>query len=334
VLDSANPKVLKFFDVANGKPMNMQIEHQNEIKDFDLNYVDLGANRRIAYLDANKDLFISPVVKRDSVKATHQKKLISMCNSFRWHEHADILAAAADLRVHCWYYPAAVYIDKELMGLCKMVKEEPDIGRDCQITSFYGTNIIVKKKDGSQKIVASSPYPQMLFDFTNSGEWAKALKLCRYLKEEFLWAIFASICLAVRNIENADIALANINSIEKVQFITSLSELPPLVRKADLLVFFKRIDEAEELYLSKGLNYRAIKLNIKLYRWDRAVQLVKKLKVHADTLLAFRERYLRQMDLDETNDIYKQLKKHVGDYKWEDIEARIKAEKEKEKKVE
>lgn len=47
--------------------MNMQIEHQNEIKDFDLNYVDLGANRRIAYLDANKDLFISPIVKRDSV---------------------------------------------------------------------------------------------------------------------------------------------------------------------------------------------------------------------------------------------------------------------------
>ena len=270
-----------------------------------------------------------------------------MCNSFRWHEHADILAAAADLRVHCWYYPAAIYIDKELMGLCKMVKEEPDIGRDCQITSFYGTNIIVKKKDGSQKIVASSPYPQMLFDFTNSGEWAKALKLCRYLKEEYLWAIFASICLAVRNIENADIALANINSIEKVQFITSLAVLPPVVRpyhsiarsisvvrKAELLIFFKRIDEAEELYLSKGLNYRAIKLNIKLYRWDRAVQLVKKLKVHADTLLSYRERYLRQMDLDETNDIYKQLKKHVGDYKWEDIETKIKAEKEKELKVE
>ena len=31
--------------------------------------------------------------------------------------------------------------------------------------------------------------------------------------------------------------------------------------------------------------YRAIKMNIKLYRWDRALGLVKKFKTHADTLL-------------------------------------------------
>lgn len=257
-----------------------------------------------------------------------------MCNSFKWHEHADILTAAADLRVHCWYYPAAIYIDKELMGLCKMVKEEPDIGRDCTITTFYGNNITVKKKDGSQKIVSSSPYPQMLLDFCSSGEWDKAIKLCRYIKEEFLWAILASISLGMRHTETSEISLANINSIEKVQFITSLSSLPPVVRKAEQLLYFKRIDEAEELYLSKQMYYRAIKMNIKLYRWDRAVQLVKKHKVHADTLLSFRERYLRQMDLDENNDIYKQLKKHVGEYKWEDIQAKIDAEKAKEQSIE
>ena len=72
-----------------------------------------------------------------------------MCNGFKWHESADILAAAADLRIHIWYYPAAIYIDKELMNLCKMVKDEPDIGRDCQIVSFQGNNVAIKKKDGS-----------------------------------------------------------------------------------------------------------------------------------------------------------------------------------------
>jgi intraflagellar transport protein 80 len=182
VIDSTNPKVLKFFDVANGKSMSLQIEHNNDIKDFDLNCVEIGANRRIAFLDSNKDLFISPVVKKDT------KKIISMCNSFKWHESADILTAAADLRIHCWYYPAAIYVDKELMNLCKLVKDEPDIGRDCQIISFYGNNITVKKKDGSQKVVASSPYPQMLLDLCAGNEWDKAIKLCRYIKEEFLWA--------------------------------------------------------------------------------------------------------------------------------------------------
>ena len=253
-----------------------------------------------------------------------------MCNSFKWHESADILSATADLRVHCWYYPAAIYVDKELMGLCKLVKEEPDIGRDCQITSFYGNNVAIKKKDGSQKIVSSAPYPQMLLTMCASGEWDRAIKLCRYIKEEYLWAILASISLGMRHIETAEISLANINSIDKVQFIMSLGQKSPIVRKGELLLYFKRADEAEELYLSKGMHYRAIKLNIKLYRWDRAVALVKKLKVHLDTLLAYRERYLRGMDMDETNDIYKQLKAKVGEYKWEDIKARIAAEKAKE----
>lgn len=256
-----------------------------------------------------------------------------MCNTFKWHESSDILSAAADLRIHCWYYPAAIYIDKELMGMCKMVKDEPDIGRDCQIVSFYGNNIALKKKDGSQKIVASSPYPSMLLELCNNNEWDKAIKLCRYIREEYLWAILACISLGMRHIETSEISLANINSIDKVQFITALASKPPVVRKAELLMYFKKIEEAEELYLSKNLSYRAIMMNIKLYRWDRAVQLVKKLKAHADILLAFRERYLRQMDVDETNETYKQLKKHVGEYKWEDIEEKIAAEKEKEKNV-
>lgn len=60
--------MLKFFDVANGKPMNLQIEHSADIRDFDLNNIDMGVNRRVAFLDANKDLFISPIVKKDTVE--------------------------------------------------------------------------------------------------------------------------------------------------------------------------------------------------------------------------------------------------------------------------
>ena len=170
----------------------------------------------------------------------------------------------------------------------------------------------------------------MLLDLCQANDWSKAVKLCRYIKEEYLWAILASISLGMRHIETSEVSLANINSIEKVQFITSIASKPPVVRKGELLLYFKRVDEAEELYLSKGLNYRAIKLNIKLYRWERAVQLVKKLKVHADTLLAYRQRYLQQMGLDETNEIYKQLMKHVGEYSWADVKAKIQADKAKE----
>jgi intraflagellar transport protein 80 len=67
-VDSTNPKVLKLFDVSNGKPLGNQIEHINDIKEFSLNNTDAGANRKIAFLDNNKDLFISPILKKDSVR--------------------------------------------------------------------------------------------------------------------------------------------------------------------------------------------------------------------------------------------------------------------------
>lgn len=67
MLDSSSNKVLKFFDVQNGRPLNIQIEHANEIKEFGLNNTEQGAQRKVAFLDANKDLFISPTIKKDPV---------------------------------------------------------------------------------------------------------------------------------------------------------------------------------------------------------------------------------------------------------------------------
>lgn len=61
-------------------------------------------------------------------------------------------------------------------------------------------------------------------------------------------------------------------------------------------------------------------MNIKLYRWERALDLVKKFKVHAETLLGnffvvinlgYRERYLRSIDQDETHPDFMKLKSKV-----------------------
>lgn len=87
-------------------------------------------------------------------------------------------------------------------------------------------------------------------------------------------------------------------------------------------------------------------MNIKLFRWTRCLQLVKKFKVHADTLLgnlppspqfksnfllAYRERYLKQMNMDETNESFFSLAKHVGEVDWDKIKAAAKEEKAREK---
>ena len=99
------------------------MEHGLEIVEINLNKTDISSDRKIAYVDSNRDLFMTPVHKRDVIK------LCTMTNSFLWNDTFDILAAISDSRLITWYYPNAIYVDKEIMDLCKEVKEVPDIGR-------------------------------------------------------------------------------------------------------------------------------------------------------------------------------------------------------------
>lgn len=45
-----------------------------------------------------------------------------MAESFLWNDKHDILSCIADGRLQTWYYPNAIYVDKELMDLCKNIK--------------------------------------------------------------------------------------------------------------------------------------------------------------------------------------------------------------------
>lgn len=57
--------------------------------------------------------------------------------------------------------------------------------------------------------------------------------------------------------------------------------------------------------------YRAIKLNINLFRWARALDLALKHKVHVDTVLAYRQKYLQSFEREEVNQKFLQYFKSV-----------------------
>lgn len=44
------------------------------------------------------------------------------------------------------------------------------------------------------------------------------------------------------------------------------------------------------------LVYRAIMMNIRLFRWERALDLAVRNKTHVDTVLAYRQRYMDSID--------------------------------------
>ena len=61
------------------------------------------------------------------------------------------------------------------------------------------------------------------------------------------------------------------------------------------------IAEAEQIFIQNKLYYRAIKLNIKLFRWERALELALNFKLHIDTVLGYRKKYLESIGKEESN---------------------------------
>ncbi|POM80065.1 Intraflagellar Transport protein 80 [Phytophthora palmivora] len=81
------------------------------------------------------------------------------------------------------------------------------------------------------------------------------------------------------------------------------------------------------------LSWPSIKLNLRLFRWDRALDLAIKhttdAGTHVDTVLAYRERFLAANKLQETDKKFLQYSKQVA-IDWETISKKKELEREKE----
>ena len=63
VIDPSKPNTVKVFDIMSGKVTDSQIEHSTEIIQMDLNQVAMSSERKIAFVDSNKDLLISQIIR-------------------------------------------------------------------------------------------------------------------------------------------------------------------------------------------------------------------------------------------------------------------------------
>ena len=79
-----------------------------------------------------------------------------------------------------------------------------------------------------------------------------------------------------------------------------------------MLLLSNKIEEAENVLIQGKLIYRSIKLNINLFRWDRALNLALTHKQHIDTVLAYRQKYLASVGLEENNSKFIELSKEVS----------------------
>ncbi|NXC85112.1 IFT80 protein, partial [Cercotrichas coryphoeus] len=312
VKDKADEKVIYIFEALSGKPLGdgKPLTHKTEIVEIALDQKGLTSERKIAFIDKNRDLFITSV-KRFG-KEQKIVKIGTMVQSLAWNDTSNILCGIQDSRFTVWYYPNTVYVDKDLLPKTLYEKDASEFSKSPQIVSFVGSQVTMRRADGSLVHLHIPPYPAILHECVSSARWHDGVRLCRFVKDQTLWACLAAMAVANKDMTTAEIAYAAIGEIDKVQYINSIKDLPSKEsRLAHMLLFSGNTQEAEALLLQSGLVYQAIQVNINLYNWERALELAVKHRTHVDTVLAYRQKFLGDFGKKETNQRFLQYAEGV-----------------------
>lgn len=326
LVDPANPRIVRIFDALSGRPTGQPLEHRLEVHQIALNQHGAGADRKLALLDRNRDLYLTPVHRPNF------QKLGAMVDTFMWNDQTDMLAGLSDMKLLTWLYPTTVFIDKDILPLTVMSQVAKEAGKYGEIVAFTGGHVTLRRADGSRCAMYVSPYPLVLYQLHDKGHWDKAIRLCRYVKSPQLWATVAAMSMHVRELNTVEIALAAIDQVDKVHFINHINKLPDeVVKSAEFALLCRKPEEAIQILLQNKRIYRAIKMYMRLHRWEDALDLAVSQKTHVDTVLAYRAQHLADLEHEENHPKFKQVAEQMTPIDWTAIKAKIEMEKEKER---
>ena len=122
IVDPSNPKKVHTFDINSGKAGEV-IEHATDIIEMELNQVEIPTERKMCFVDSNRDMFMT------KIHTPELHKICNMVDSFQWNDANDMLAALADGQQVTWFYPNAIYVDRDLMNKAMQSRDASDVGK-------------------------------------------------------------------------------------------------------------------------------------------------------------------------------------------------------------
>lgn len=276
------------------------IKHSVELSFISLNQSGLASDRKIVFIDKNMDLFLTPVHRLDLVK------LSTITDTAIWSESQDILAAISDSKLLVWYYPNVVYVDKDLLPRTRIASDafKSSFGILPQLVGFSAARILVRRIDGALVSAMVSPYISQLHTYCSAVQFVKAVRLCRFVKDPYLWTSLAAFALNSGDLDTTELCFSAIDEVEKLQYIQHIKTIPSQEgRSAALALYRRRPDQAESILLSAQppLVWRAISMHISLHKYDRALEIAQQYKSHVDTVCQFRSNYLARFNRKETS---------------------------------
>lgn len=331
IRDKSDEKAILLFDAMTGKAIGdgKPVTHKLEVLEIALDQCGPTSDRKVALIDKNRDLYLTSV--HHLGKEPKICKIGSMVHSMAWNDTANILCGIQDDQFTVWYYPSVVFTDKELLPKTIYTKDGSEFSRAPHILSYVGAKVTLRQGDGSIVYSSVPLYSALLHEYSASARWEDALRLCRFAKDQSLWACLAGMAMANRDLNTAEMAYAAIGELPRVQYINFIKEQPSKESSlAHMLMFSGHFQEAEATLLQAGLIYQAIQVNIDLFNWNRALELAVKHKTHVDTVLAYRGKFLQTFGRKETNKRFLQYSEGV-EVDWEKIQAKIEMELSKER---
>jgi len=314
-------------------------------------------HRAVAFLDENRDLFVARVAAvkgtafRDEEKddgktgktsgLTEKKmqngavKIAGGVDAFAWSASGDgLVAASRGGEVTAWC-ASAFFVDPDLVPYTRSVTETPARGQGVVVERFDGNRATIRGGDGAVATTSVSASTSAFFPALHAHcaekQWDRAIRLCRFVRDDALWATLATRAMAVDELESASIAYAALEAIEKVQFVEKARAMPSVARRsAELRAFRREHEEAERILLGAGLVFRAVELNLRLLDWDRALALALEHRTHIDTVLHVRAAHLRRGGRREDKPAFAAAAREV-EVSEEQVRAKIAREREREK---
>uniref|UniRef100_A0A0N4Z4S7 WD_REPEATS_REGION domain-containing protein n=1 Tax=Parastrongyloides trichosuri TaxID=131310 RepID=A0A0N4Z4S7_PARTI len=303
IRDRENNKIINLYDSKNGKQIgDGKIEHQQDIVEISIDMVGGTLTRKVAFIDVNNDLYISLV---NSFGITDKMfKLASNIRQIQFHDKTPMLCALQEnTKILIFSYPNIVFVDNELLMSSVITIDLKGIGSSPSLINFSGDNVYVLKSNGALLSFSIGPSMQSLTECVNNTKWDQAVRVCRNVKENYLWTALAGMAIEARNVFIAEMAYSELDKADRVIFLSQIrNEKDINLKNALFAMFAGRISEAEGILLQSKFYFRAIFLNIQMFRWDRALQLALKYNMHIDTVLGYRQRYLADIGIEETNE--------------------------------
>lgn len=319
------------FSTSTGQMITSEpLQHSSEIRCIRTNQATSQSRARFGFVNSNGDLTVCRFVASNprASPTIEANKLANFVDEFQWHSTHDLILARNEEKLTIWCCPSATFFTQELMPMLKI--ELRLLFDAAGINAFEGCHAFVIAKDEAMCVVPISPFLIMVHEAIEvHRNWKVVLQICRAMNEQYLWAVCATCAIQASEIDAAQEAYAALSLVDRVMFLGKVKKLKsPASRNAMIAVLQGRVDEAEEILRQGGSIFRAIKMNISLGRWDKALAVAKSSSKFVEVVAAYRTKFLKEMNIDEFDKDF--LK--IGPVEMDKVKSIIQQEKQAEMK--